>query len=112
VLYNLADFFLYPSLREGFGLPILEAMACSTPVITSITSSMPEIAGDAALLIDPFNYLELKDAMALLMTNDQLKEKLRERGLKRVKAFTWEASAKKILSIYESCNESLHNQAC
>jgi glycosyltransferase involved in cell wall biosynthesis len=111
-LYNLADFFLYPSLREGFGLPILEAMACSTPVITSITSSMPEIAGDAALLVDPFNYQELKDAMNLLMKNDDLQEKLRARGLKRVKAFTWEVSAKKILSIYERFKENLQNQAC
>ena len=102
VLYNLADFFLYPSLREGFGLPILEAMACATPVITSLTSSMPEIAKDAALLINPFNYKELKNAMAQLVTDGNLRENLRKKGVERAKAFTWEASAEKILFIYES----------
>lgn len=101
-LYSLADFFLYPSLREGFGLPILEAMACGTPVITSLASAMPEIAQNAALLVDPFDYKQIKEAMAKLVRNDQLKEDLKEKGLERAKAFSWKASAEKILSIYET----------
>lgn len=101
-LYNLADFFLYPSLREGFGLPILEAMACGTPVITSLASAMPEIAQDAALLVDPFDYRQIKLGMIRLMTEDNLRKELSRKGLERVKAFTWKASAERILSVYES----------
>lgn len=101
-LYNLADFFLYPSLREGFGLPILEAMACGTPVITSLASAMPEIAQDAALLVDPFDYRQIKLGMIRLMTEDNLRKELSRKGLERVKAFTWKASAERMLSVYES----------
>jgi len=94
--------FLYPSLRESFGLPILEAMACGTPVITSNTSSMPEIAGDAAIQPDPFNFLELADAIKTLMQNDSYQKEYIEKGLERVKKFTWKASAERLKDIYNS----------
>jgi glycosyltransferase involved in cell wall biosynthesis len=74
LMYNAATLFLYPSLRESFGLPIVEAMACGTPVITSTTSSMPEIAGDAARLVDPFNFKEISSAMQEILTNDVCRE--------------------------------------
>lgn len=102
LMYNAATLFLYPSLRESFGLPILEAMACGTPVITSTTSSMPEIAGDAAELIDPFNYLELAGAIKKLLSNHTLQTNYKVKGLERVKKFTWKASAKKLLQFYNS----------
>ncbi|SHG02793.1 glycosyltransferase family 4 protein [Flavisolibacter ginsengisoli] len=102
LVYNAATLFLYPSLRESFGLPILEAMACGTPVITSSTSSMPEIAGDAALLVDPYKPAELTAAMHKSLTNNNLLADLKERGLKRASCFTWKASAEKLLQIYES----------
>ncbi len=102
LMYNAATIFLYPSLRESFGLPILEAMASGTPVITSTTSSMPEIAGDAARLVDPFNFKEISVAMNDMLTNDSLQKSYREKGIERAKAFTWKASAEKLLGIYEN----------
>lgn len=101
LMYNAATVFLYPSLRESFGLPILEAMACGVPVITSITSSMPEVAGDAALLVDPLQYKEIAVAMHNLATNEDLRESLKKKGLERAKQFTWRSSAEQLLSIYE-----------
>jgi glycosyltransferase involved in cell wall biosynthesis len=102
LMYNAATVFLYPSLRESFGLPILEAMACGTPVITSTTSSMPEIAGDAARLVDPFNFKEISFAMNDILTHDSVQKSYKEKGMQRAKAFTWKASAEKLLGIYES----------
>jgi glycosyltransferase involved in cell wall biosynthesis len=102
LMYNAATLFLYPSLRESFGLPILEAMACGVPVLTSTTSSMPEVAGDAALLVNPFNYKEISGGIVGLMQEEGLRACLKERGLQRAKLFTWRASAEKLLSIYES----------
>ena len=102
LVYNAATIFLYPSLRESFGLPILEAMACGVPVITSTTSSMPEIAGRAAELVDPFNYLQIANAMKKLMQDDLLRNEFVKKGLQRVKSFTWKASAEKLLEIYNS----------
>ena len=105
LVYNAATLFLYPSLRESFGLPILEAMACGLPVITSTTSSMPEIADNAAELVDPFNYLQIMDAMRKLLHDDFLREAYVKKGLQRVKSFTWKASAEKLLEIYNSFKE-------
>jgi glycosyltransferase involved in cell wall biosynthesis len=102
LMYNAATLFLYPSLRESFGLPILEAMACGTPVITSNTSSMPEIAGDAALVVDPYQPAELAAAMNKALTNNNLLGDLRANGMKRAASFTWKASAEKLLKVYES----------
>lgn len=101
VLYSLAHLFLYPSLRESFGIPILEAMACGTPVITSNTSSMPEVAGDAALLIDPTQPDTLAAAISELLTNDTRRAELRDKGLRRVQEFSWSKTARQIKRIYE-----------
>ena len=85
-----------PSLREGFGLPVLEAMACGTPVITSSSSSLPEVGGDAALRVDPHDAIDLSDAMYRVLTDTHLREDLRERGLKWVRGFSWRRSAEQM----------------
>ncbi|HEX6484251.1 MAG TPA: glycosyltransferase family 1 protein [Ktedonobacteraceae bacterium] len=100
-LYSLADVFAYPSFFEGFGVPPLEAMACGAPVITSNTSSLPEIVGDAALLVDPHNTGEIAQAITRLLENEELREELREKGYQQVKQYTWPNSARKMLSVYE-----------
>jgi glycosyltransferase involved in cell wall biosynthesis len=92
-LYSNAACLVLPSLGEGFGLPVLEAMACGTPVITASASSLPEVAGDAALMVDPYDALGLADAMYRTLTDSGLREDLRERGLRRVSAFTWRRTA-------------------
>ncbi len=99
-LISMADFYLYPSKRESFGIPVIEAMACGTPVITSNTSSMPEVGGDAAMFVDPFKMEDIKDKIILLAKNEQLKNELREKGLKRARMFSWEESAKNLLKLY------------
>ncbi len=101
-IYNQASLFLYPSLRESFGIPLLEAMACGAPLITSNTSSMPEIADDAALFVDPFNANEIADAIMKLQSNDDLKKELAANGFKRVENFTWENNAKQTLEWYKN----------
>ena len=99
-LLSLADIFLYPSLYEGFGLPILEAMACGTPVITSNTSSMPEVAGGAALLVDPGSPESISNAIMTLAHDEGRRTLLREKGLVRAGEFSWEKSAKETLQVY------------
>lgn len=101
LLYNMARIFLYPSVRESFGMPILEAMACGTPVITSNTSSMPEVAAGAAELVDPFSVDDITGAIIKLENNDLLYTSYREAGLKRSLAFSWENTARSVLSFYE-----------
>jgi glycosyltransferase involved in cell wall biosynthesis len=101
VLYRLAAVFVFPSLYEGFGLPPLEAMASGTPVITSNLSSLPEVVGDAALLIDPYEPDAIADAMRRVLTEPSLRDDLRERGLKRVREFSWERSIRRVRQIYE-----------
>jgi glycosyltransferase involved in cell wall biosynthesis len=101
-LYRGAQMFVYPSLYEGFGLPVLEAMACGTPVITSNRSSLPEVVGDAALLIDPTRPDDLAAAMSAIMSNGALHEELRGKGLARAKEFTWEAVAHKTMDVYRA----------
>ncbi|MDD3245396.1 MAG: glycosyltransferase family 1 protein [Methanosarcina sp.] len=99
--YNAADLFVYPSLYEGFGLPPLEAMACGCPVITSNTSSLPEVVGDAGIMFDPCDVDGLADLMYTVLTNEILKEDMSKKGLERAKLFTWEISARNTLKIYE-----------
>jgi glycosyltransferase involved in cell wall biosynthesis len=100
LMYNGASLYLYPSLRESFGLPILEAMACGVPVITSNISAMPEIAGDAALLADPFQYKEIAVAIDRLLADTDLRESYRQKGFTRAAEFSWENAAKDLISIY------------
>ncbi len=99
-LYKHAEFSVYASLYEGFGLPVLESMTCGTPVITSNVSSMPEIAGDAAVLVDPRSEEELQEAMARLAEDEGLRRRLRERGLRRAAEFSWRRAAERTLEIY------------
>jgi glycosyltransferase involved in cell wall biosynthesis len=100
-LYGRAEFFVYPSSYEGFGMPILEAMACGTPVITSNCSSMPEVSGDAALLIDPFDVSDLAARMIELAASRDLRTSLCTRGLARAARFSWEKTAQETLAVYE-----------
>lgn len=99
-LYNGASLFVFPSLYEGFGLPVLEAMACGTPVITSNISSLPEVAGDAALLVDPYNVDEIAAVMRRVLSDPDLCADLRHRGLERAKEFSWERTARQTLEVY------------
>jgi len=93
VLMENAEIFLFPSLYEGFGMPILEAMSCGTPVITSNCASMPEIAGDAAYLVNPNNASEIAKAIKTIMLDEQVKKELKEKGVLRSKKFSWEKCA-------------------
>jgi glycosyltransferase involved in cell wall biosynthesis len=99
--YNGAMLFVYPSLRESFGLPILEAMSCGVPVITSNTSAMPEIAGGAAMLADPTQYKDIAHAMEQLVSDTALRESCRQKGLARAAQFSWENAARDLLSLYD-----------
>jgi len=92
--------FLYPSFYEGFGLPILEAMQCGTPVITSDATSMPEVAGKAALLVNPNEPKELKAAMHEVYRDDQLKSELIQKGFAQAKKFSWTKAAKEFLALF------------
>ncbi len=100
-IYSLADIFLYPSFRESFGIPILEAQACGTPVITSNTSSMPEVAGDGASIIDPYNPEEIAQAMIRITQDPSFRMNLKVRGLTNAARFSWRAMAEKVLNIYQ-----------
>jgi glycosyltransferase involved in cell wall biosynthesis len=99
-LYQGAEVFVYPSLYEGFGLPVLEAMSSGTPVITSNASSLPEVAGDAALLVNPMETFDLYRAMEALVMNPALKADFKEKGFKQSKKFTWEKTALETLEVY------------
>lgn len=99
-IYSGALVFLYVSLRESFGIPQLEAMACETPVITSNTSAMPEVAGDAAIYADPFDVDSIESAISEVITNNELQKSVKERGLNRTKEFSWIKSSEKLLKIY------------
>lgn len=99
-LYRAADVFAYPALYEGFGLPVLEALACGTPVVTSNVSSLPEVAGDAALQVEPTDVDALSAALMRLLTDQALRAGLRERGLAQARRFTWEGAARQLLEIY------------
>jgi len=104
-LYSSARCLLYPTLYEGFGFPVLEAMACGTPVITSECTSIPEIAGDAAILVDPASEKSIGDALVMLLQDERLRQVLISRGRERVSKFSWENTAEKTLGVYAGVNE-------
>lgn len=101
-LYQKASLFIYPSLYEGFGLPVLEAMAAGCPVITSNVSSMPEVAGDAALLVDPRNVEDVASAIETVCKNHSLAAELKRKGKERASLFSWEKCAEETLLIYDA----------
>lgn len=101
-LYNAATLFAYPSLYEGFGHPPLEAMACGTPTILGSSSSLPEVAGDAALLVDPYNPTALAAAIESIIMDADLAAALSEKGIEQAKRFTWEKTARQYLDLFES----------
>lgn len=98
--YNCADCFIYPSLYEGFGLPPLEAMACGTPVVTSSTSSLPEVVGTAAMTVDPLDVDAIAGAMAGVLTDPSLRERLRAEGPRQAARFSWQETAARTLDCY------------
>lgn len=100
-LYSAAECVVFPSLYEGFGFPVLEGMACGTPVITSNVSSLPEVAGDAALMIDPYDVEALTDAIQKVLDNSDLRAQMIQRGFEQAKLFTWERSARELRQIYD-----------
>jgi glycosyltransferase involved in cell wall biosynthesis len=100
-VYNNAFAFLYTSLRESFGIPLLEAMACGTPVITSNTSSMPEIGGSEALMVNPQNADEITEKMLLLEEDNIIYQKQKEIGIRRAQQFSWKYTAEQLLTVYE-----------
>lgn len=105
ILLSDAVAFIFPSLYEGFGMPPLEAMACGTPVLTSNSSSLPEVVGDAAILVDPYSVDQIAAGMERLATDSDLRKELSKKGLERAKQFTWERSATMLMAIYQSLVE-------
>lgn len=100
-LYLYAEVFVFPSLYEGFGIPIIEAFSCGAPVVCSKMAAIPEVAGDAALYFDPYNVEEMADAIGTVLSNATLREELVNRGKARVKLFTWEKAAEQTLAVYQ-----------
>jgi glycosyltransferase involved in cell wall biosynthesis len=101
-IYSMATLFLYPSLRESFGIPLVEAMLCEVPIITSNTSSMPEIVSDAAVLCNPFEPQSIADAISMVLANKGKQQEMKDKGLKRGQMFSWELNAISTLEVYKS----------
>ncbi len=110
--YNAAIALAYPSLYEGFGLPVLEAQACGTPVLTSNASSLPEAAGDAALMVDPYDVDALASALSRLLTEIPLRHELRERGLVHAQQFSWPRTAQETARVYRHALAEGHSGTC
>ena len=105
ILYDLAKVFVFPSLYEGFGLPPLEAMVHGTPVVTSNTSSLPEVVGNAAMLVNPENVFEIMRALHRVLLDQPLREKMKRRSIEQSKRFSWESSARRVLQAYQEVAE-------
>ncbi len=104
-LYNRSEFFVFPSLYEGFGFPPLEAMACGCPVIVSNVSSLPEVVGDAGIFVDPYSFEDIASKMVLLANNERLKEELKEKGFMRIKQFSWDKAAEEHIKVFKEVLE-------
>lgn len=100
-LYRGAQVFVFPSLKEGFGLPVLEAMACGSPVVSSTRSSLPEVAGDAALLVDPEKESEIADAIFQILNSPSLAQERMDKGLRQASKFSWENAGREVLNLIE-----------
>jgi len=108
-LYRLAEVMAYPSLYEGFGLPALEALACGTPVLTSNNSSLPEVVGEAALLVDPMSVSEIAAGLTAAIENPELRSRMRALGFIQARRFSWDRAARETLRVYEAavCSRSV-----
>jgi glycosyltransferase involved in cell wall biosynthesis len=106
--YSSARVLVYPSLYEGFGLPVIEAMACGCPVITSNVSSLPEVAGDAAFLVNPYDVRDICGAIARLLTDDRLRSEFVAKGKARAKTFSWKKTARKTMNLYRRVERSIN----
>ena len=104
-LYSAASVFVFPSLYEGFGLPPLEAMACGTPVVASNTSSLPEVIGDAGVLVNPFSIDEIVGAMRSVLKSKSRQREMSYKGMERARRFSWEETARKTLKVYRQVRE-------
>jgi glycosyltransferase involved in cell wall biosynthesis len=104
-LYTGADAFVYPSLYEGFGFPVLEAMACGTAVLTSDVTSLPEVAGEGAILVDPHSQEDIRDGLMRLLQNDPLRSRLQKKGKERAASFTWDKSVRKTEDLFRKLSE-------
>ena len=100
ILYKRASLFVYPSLYEGFGLPVLEAMASGVPVVTSNISSMPEVVGEAGLLVNPYSVAEITDAIMEIVRDNAKASQISIAGMRRAAKFNWEDAAKRMLAVY------------
>tara|TARA_Y100000310_G_C20697231_1_gene826565 strand:- start:3072 stop:4127 length:1056 start_codon:yes stop_codon:yes gene_type:complete len=100
-LYNIADVFVFPSLHEGFGLPVLEAMKCGCPIICSNTASLPEVTGEAALFTDPYDIPSISSGIEKILSTDSLRKKMRKASLKQAENFSWEKTSKKTEEVYK-----------
>jgi glycosyltransferase involved in cell wall biosynthesis len=105
IFYDVARVFVFPSLYEGFGLPPLEAMAHGTPVVTSNTSSLPEVVGNAALLVNPENVFEIRRGLQRVLLDSALREQMKQRGYEQTRRFSWTNSVSTILEIYREVAE-------
>jgi glycosyltransferase involved in cell wall biosynthesis len=102
-LYSASEALVFLSLYEGFGLPLIEAMACGTPIIASNTSCIPEIVGDAGVLVNPYNVEEVASALLNLAEDPELKAELSSKGIQRAGRFKWEHTIRKTIEVYRRC---------
>lgn len=105
-LYNKSKLFVFPSFYEGFGLPVLEAMACGTPVIASNVSSLPEVGGDAVVYCNPYDIVDIKNKIEMVLNNENLQEEMIEKGLKRAQEFTWEKASEEHIKVFKEVLDS------